>query len=117
MVLCALIKNKIVLCLPGNPFAAVCAFETLGRLIVDRLCGLTEIGPLKAKCVAQNACGKLSNIRRLVRCKIWGNAARFPSRGHANSMLAELADCNALADIPANAPPIEAGSPLEVLLL
>ncbi|MDL2327658.1 molybdopterin molybdotransferase MoeA [Ruminococcaceae bacterium OttesenSCG-928-A11] len=116
-VLAAAVRGKPVLCLPGNPFAALCAFEVLARPAVDKLCGLAAPGAQRIPVTAQNAYGKPSNVRRLVRCRVTGGQAWFPPGGHGSTMLAEMATCNALADIPAGAPPVAAGSPLEVLLL
>ena len=106
--------------LPGNPVAALAAFEVLGRPVVLRLLG-RQPGPRPAVAAAlSHALLQEPGPVRLIRMQVWWEAGRLRARvaGHQGAgMLHSLAAANAWARMPQGIAEVPAGSAIEVELL
>lgn len=110
-------EGKPVFCLSGNPFAAAATFEVLVRSVLERMRGRDNWKP-------QRVCGKLdtafpksSGVRRFIRGRIEDGTVWLPEGGHSSGMLASMAGCNCLVDIPAGSHGLEPGTDVEVILM
>lgn len=116
-VLAAVVRDKPVLCLSGNPFAAAATFEVIARPLLCRLAGWSNPMPRRVTGVLADTFPKASPGRRLVRARLEGSAVSLPSGEHVSGALSALIGCNCLIDIPAGSPPLKAHTPVEVVLL
>lgn len=112
----AVLYGKPLLCLSGNPFAALVTFELLARPLVRRFSGWDEV-PRRCRAVLDSAFEKSSNRRRFVRAILTRGHVSFPQACHSSGGLAGLAQCNCLADIPAGSPPLRPGDTVEIIML
>ena len=110
------VGRGILLCLAGNPFAAVAGFELMGMPLLRYLMGRRDILSRRTVGTLENGFEKASRGRRFVRATIEGNKVRLPE-GHSSGMLASLIGCNCLIDIPAGSPPLEPGMSVQVVLM
>ncbi|MDR1243478.1 MAG: molybdopterin molybdotransferase MoeA, partial [Deltaproteobacteria bacterium] len=109
--------GKILLCLSGNPYAASATFEVLAVPALHKLSGNKQFSLLRQNGISRSEFGKPSDMRRLVRARVSGQEVFIPPSGHASGMLRALAGCNCMIDIPAGAPPLQKGMPVEVILI
>ena len=107
-------QGKPILFLSGNPFAAAATFELLARPLLAALAG--EAGPRWGEGVLDTPFPKASPKRRFIRGRYENGHITLPE-GHSSGMLASLVGCNCLAELPAGAPPAEAGTRVRILLL
>lgn len=116
-VLAAVYRNKLLLCLSGNPFAAATNFELLGRPVLAGLSGDNRINYNRTKAVMDAGFGKSSPGRRFVRAVYTDGKVRPSGFNHSPGALLSLLGCNALIDIPAGTGPLNPGDEVEVVLL
>lgn len=109
------LDNKLIICLSGNPFAALATFEMLVRPALIYLSGGSNVLPQYQRAVAQTAFKKESHTRRFIRAKLQGERAFIPDQGHSSGAIGALAECNCLVDIPEGTPSIEIGDLLSVV--
>ena len=112
-----LVGGTPVLALSGNPFAALAVFEVLGRPAVERLSGRTGDFPRRLRAVLRGGYPKASPVRRLLRGRLEGGTVTIAGGGHASGMLAGLAGCNCLVDIPAGTAGIAEGDEVGLFVL
>ena len=115
--LCGLYEGKLLICLSGNPFAALACFELFAKPVLERLSGCT--GEVNARVRARLAGGfpKASPGRRLVRARFDGARVRLTGDNHSSGSLATMIGCNCLIDIPAGSGPLADGEEVEIVLL
>ena len=111
------IAGKPVLCLSGNPFAALATFEMLARPVLHRLSGKAGEAFVRRCARLETGFPKPSDLRRFVRARYNGETVVPPAAGHSSGGIGSLAGCNCLIDIPAGSPPLAPGDKVEVLLL
>ena len=109
--------GKLILCLPGNPFAAFMSFELLARPALGKLAGLKDFRACRIRAVLRGTFPKHSHQRRFIRGCMVGGEVFVEKEGHAAGSLSSLTRCNCLIDIPAASPPLPDGSAVEVLTL
>ena len=109
-------RDKPILSLSGNPFAAFTTFELLGRPLLTALTGEPALLPRRERAVLDTPFPKGSPIRRFVRGKYENGRVTLPE-GHYSGALRSLAGCNCLVDIPAGSGPLAAGETVDILLL
>jgi len=111
--------SRLIICLSGNPGACMVGYHLLAAPVIRRLQGISPfVTPIKALCT--NSFGKAGGPRRFLRAhaEIHGNAWKVEVLpGQKSSMLRSYIYCNALIDLPAGHPPLEAGSEVSVILL
>lgn len=112
----ALLKDRPVLCLSGNPFAATVAFEVLGRPMLSALGGRPDLLPRRAGGVLLNGFDRPTQVRRFLRARLEGGGITLPE-GHANGNLFSMVGCNCLVDTGDCKAPLSAGDRVEAWLL
>ncbi|MDR3161936.1 MAG: molybdopterin molybdotransferase MoeA [Spirochaetaceae bacterium] len=106
--------GKILLCLSGNPFAAVCGFELLGVPLLRRAAGLAEYRPRRVQAVLGEPFPRPSPSRRFLSGRLEGGRVFLSKSGYASGSLSTLIGCNCLLDIPPRSPPLPEGAPVEI---
>ena len=111
--------GKPVIALSGNPAACSIGYEALAAPVLRVLQSLSP-SPRRLAAVCTNSFPKRGGPRRFLRgyavCGQDGwRVLVLP--GQKSSMLRSLIDCNALIDLPAGHPPVEAGSEVSLMLL
>jgi molybdopterin molybdotransferase len=112
-VLCGKYQNKLLVCLSGNPFAAILAFELLVRPVLAKMSGSGGIQYRKA--ILGSPFSKKAGIRRFVRAKLADGRVTLPG-GNTSGRLFTFADCNCFADIPAGTETLNPGDEVDILL-
>ena len=108
--------GKPILSLSGNPFAAFTTFELLARPLLAALAEEPRLLPRQRQAVLTTPYDKPSPRRRFLRGRYEEGRAALPE-GHSSGQLASLVGCNCLVELPAGAPPAEAGQAVQVWLL
>ncbi len=115
--LCAEYQQKLLLCLSGNPFAALASFELVVRPVLAALCKDKQL--LLKSCEA-TLCGsfpKGGGARRFVRSFYENGQVHLQAGNHASGALLLMAGCNCFVDIPQSSPPLVGGERVRVVLL
>jgi molybdopterin molybdotransferase len=112
-VLCGTYKGKLLVCLSGNPFAALLSFELLVRPVLAKMAGCG--GPRYCKAVLDTPFSKKAGIRRFVRAKLDSGRVTLPG-GNTSGRLFTFADCNCFVDVPAETEVLQPGDEADVLL-
>lgn len=115
--LCGLCQDKLILCLSGNPFAALACFEVFAVPVLRALSGETDCALRRTRAILEGAFPKASPGRRLVRARFDGQRAVLTGDNHSSGSLKTMIGCNCLLDLPAGTPPVRSGEPVEVILL
>jgi molybdopterin molybdotransferase len=111
--------GKPVVALSGNPAACSIGYEVLAAPVLRVLQGLSAL-PRRLTAVCTNSFSGRGGPRRFLRGYVicgqdgW-RVLVLP--GQKSSMLRSLIDCNALIDLPAGHPSLEAGSEVSLILL
>jgi molybdopterin molybdotransferase len=114
----AIYKGVPMFHLSGNPFAAATTFELLVRPFIARGGRDESLYTMRKKAVLEDDFIKISNGRRFIRGKVEeGKVSIPPAAEHSSGMLASMAGCNCLIDIPAGTMELHKGSMVEILLL
>lgn len=108
--------GKLILCLSGNPYAAFATFVLLALPVVRKLQGCIRTDQERRKGVMRDSFPKASPGRRFVRAFIQDGEISFPGTGHASGMIASLAGCNCMIDVPAGNPGLSPGDEVEAVL-
>ena len=88
-----------ILSLSGNPFAAICIFELLGRIALSKISNDSTLICKKATAILETDFPKKSGQRRFIRAKYQNGHVEIPSGMHSNNELKALIGCNALIDV------------------
>ena len=112
--------GKLILCLSGNPAAAMITFELIGVPLLKKLMGLTECFPAKIQVNFDDDFIKPSPQRRFLRGKLHldgaGNSVTLTG-GQTNGVLQSLIHCNLLVDIPAGSGRVVRGQQVAALVV
>ena len=112
----AVLDEKPLLALSGNPFASAVTFELLGRwVLAKRACDPT-LAPTEALGVLGQSYEKRRPCRRFLRAVLDSGAVTFPPE-QQNGQMRSMIGCNCLAELPAGDAPVAAGTPVKVFLL
>jgi molybdopterin molybdotransferase len=112
-VLCGKYQNALLICLSGNPFAAILAFELLVRPVLAKMAGSGGIQYRRA--ILGTPFSKKAGIRRFVRAKLADGRVTLPG-GNTSGRLFTFADCNCFADIPSDTETLNPGDEVDILL-
>lgn len=115
--LAMVVDHKPVFCLSGNPFAAAATFEVLVRPVLERMRGRKGWRPECLLGILENPFPKYSSCRRLLRARIENGKVWLPEGRHSSGMLASMAGCNCLVDIPAGTKSLGAGAQVKAILM
>ncbi|AJH00205.1 molybdopterin biosynthesis MoeA protein [Clostridium beijerinckii] len=110
-------RNKPILSLSGNPFAALSTFELLGRPVLSKISGNFNINTRTVTAVMDSDFNKSSKVRRFVRGLYEDGKIKLISNKHSSGMLSSMNGCNALIDIKAGTAKLSDGDDVSVILL
>ena len=113
----ALYENKPLLCLSGNPFAAIATFELMGKQLLYKLGQDPDLKEVRKEAVLQDEFLKESRGRRLIRATYDEGKVYLPKGGHSSGMLGSMIGCNCLIDIKPGTPKLDKGEKVQVVLL
>lgn len=109
----AVYRGTLILCLSGNPSAAVVAFFLLGIPALRKMEGRSDAALEKIRVRLGRDFGKKSPNRRFLPGRLLikdGEAYLEQTEKQGNGMLHPLHGCTLLGELPAGSPPMEAGS-------
>jgi molybdopterin molybdotransferase len=109
--------DKLILCLSGNPFAALVSFELLAGPVFRKMAGQTELLTPRVRASLRGDFPKASASRRFLRAKLVGGEVFTERDGHGSGSFSSLTRCDCLIDIPAGSPPMSDGAAVDVILL
>lgn len=115
--LTGLYRGKLLICLSGNPFAALACFELFAVPVLRTLMGRSDAANRRIRAVLEGGFPKPSGGRRLIRAFFDGERVRLTGDNHSSGSLATAVGCNCLIDIPAGSGPLASGDTVEVVLL
>ncbi len=113
--LCGLYEGKLLICLSGNPFAALACFEVFAAPVLRRLAGQAQVENARVTTVLRGEFPKRSPGRRLIRARFDGNCVRLTGGNHSSGSLSTMIGCNCLIDIPAGSGPLGDGDRVEII--
>jgi len=113
----ALFQEVPMIHLSGNPFAALATFELLAKPALAELTGDWHLRERREKAVLATGFKKAGR-RRFLRGHLENGKVTLPPTGmHASGVLSSMRGCNCLVDVPPASKPLEAGDPVDVILL
>lgn len=110
-------KGIPILSLSGNPFGVAVITELLARPLFQKMKQDDTLRLKHVQGTMADPFGKASGGRRFVRAFWDGSDFHLPSGLHSNGILASMAGCNCLIDIPAGSPALQPGDRAEAVLL
>lgn len=116
-VLAATYKDKLMVGLSGNPFAALVNFEVIIRPLLAYMIGDDKITPICTRAIMGTPFNKKSIKRRFIRVAYKDGNVWINHTNHASGALYTMSLCNALVDIPAGTECIKEGEEVKILLL
>lgn len=112
--------NKFIICLSGNPAAALITFELIAVPLIKKKMGLTNCLPVRTGAILTDEFKKASPQRRFLRGRLYYEAGKsyvMLTGGQSNGVLKSLLNCNAYIDIPAGSGKIDDGQEVSVLVV
>ena len=94
-------KDKIILSLSGNPFAALTNFDLYFPPLAAKMTGCPELDTQTSEAVLCDPYEKVNATRRLVRAYEETGKVYLPVKNHMASVFGNLVKCNCYMDIPA----------------
>lgn len=113
----SLCREKPVISLSGNPFAAIATFELLARPVLAKLSNNEDMKTKYVEAVMENEFNKKSKKRRFIRAYYKNGKVRIVQNKHSSGMLFSMLGCNCLIDIAPGTPKLSAGDKVNVVLL
>ena len=110
-------KNKPIISLSGNPFAAIATFEIMGKEIIYKLTGDMDLKQIRIKSIMEDDFLKSSKGRRIVRGIYKNNKVYLPQGGHSPGMMSSMIGCNCLIDIKPGTKQLLKGDDVEIILI
>lgn len=110
-------KNKPILSLSGNPFAALATFELLGRPLLAKMSGDKSIRTKRTEAVLETDFNKKSNVRRFIRAFYNDSSVKLTNNKHASGILSSMKGCNCLIDIKAGTEALKKGDKVNIILI
>ena len=94
-------RNKVILSLSGNPFAALACFDLYFWPVISKLMGNESYTPKVYDAVLSQNYEKINKMRRLVRAKEECGSVSLPVSEHMSSVFGNTSLCNCYIDVPA----------------
>lgn len=113
----SLYKDKPILSLSGNPFAALATFELLARPILAKLSGNDNLKTKNTIGIMKDEFNKKSSKRRFIRARFENGVVSLLENKHSSGMLASMIGCNCLIDIKKGTEKLGVGDMVNVVLL
>lgn len=92
-------RGRIILCLSGNPFAALANFDYYFPYLASKYTGSEDFLPVEGEAVLQDPYPKKETLRRLIRARIEDGKAYLPAPVHKASVFGNTALCNGYIDL------------------
>ena len=115
-VMFSLYRERPLLSLSGNPFAASATFELFARPLLAKRSGCADLKPIVTEGALAADFKKKGSSRRFVRAVFHDGVVTIP-QGHSSGQLASAVGTNCLAEIPPISEPMPKESRVKVLLL
>lgn len=115
--LCGKYDHALMICLSGNPFAALACFEVFAVPVLRKMSGQSDYESRRIRAKLNGEFGKASKGRRLIRAYFDGMCVRMSGDNHSSGSLATMIGCNCLIDIPAGSDALHTGDEVEIILL
>ncbi|CFY06150.1 MoeA, N-terminal and linker domain [Syntrophomonas zehnderi OL-4] len=115
----SLLDSRLIIGLSGNPAACAVGYQLFVAPALRAMQGLSPY-PKYLTAICSNGFPKKTGSRRFVRGQADWNENGLQVTvlpGQKPSMIRSLFNCNALIDLPAGSPPVEAGSNVSILWL
>jgi molybdopterin molybdotransferase len=115
--LAAVKDGKLLLSLSGSPGAAMLALHKVGMPYIRKLLGRQDLVPETFEAVMAKDYKKKTTMARVLRGNLAfrdGHVYFEHHEGDGNGILSSLAGCDALGEIPAQSPPVQAGQTIRV---
>ena len=112
--------GKFILCLSGNPAAALITFELIAVPLLKKMMGLSSYLPAQIQAVFNDDFIKPSSQRRFLRGHFHlGNEVNFVTLtgGQSNGMLQSMVNCNVLVDVPGGSGKLQKGQKVMVMII
>ncbi|MCM1101520.1 MAG: molybdopterin molybdotransferase MoeA [Clostridium sp.] len=93
--------GRPILCLSGNPYAALVNFEIYFWPLMAKMMGCESFDTVKGSAILQSPYDKVNGMRRFVRAYAKDGKVFLPTQTHASSVVSNLTQCNCFMDIPA----------------
>ena len=113
----SLYKDKPILSLSGNPFAAIATFELMGKELIYKLTGDKEYKMVRKTATMEDNFEKASPSRRFIRAIYNGEKVYLTKGGHSSGILSSMIGCNCLIDIKPGTDKLAKGDKVEIILL
>ncbi|MBR6329068.1 MAG: molybdopterin molybdotransferase MoeA [Lachnospiraceae bacterium] len=97
----AVYKGSILLCLSGNPFAALANFEVYYWEVMAKLMGCEDLKSVIGSAVLKTPYEKVNRHTRLVRAFAKDGEVFIPGSTHHASVISDLTECNCLIELEA----------------
>lgn len=97
----AIFNGKPVLCLSGNPYAALVNFEVYFWDCMAAMTNCREMGSVCEEAVLADVYPKINKHRRFLRAEARGGKVYLPETYHAASVIGNMKRCNCLLDLEA----------------
>jgi molybdopterin molybdotransferase len=118
--LAAVKDGKLLLSLSGSPGAAMLALHKVGMPYIRKLQGRRDLVPETFEAVMAKDYKKKTTMARVLRGNLAfrdGHVYFEHHEGDGNGILSSLVGCDALGEIPADSPPVQAGQSIQVFRL
>lgn len=116
-VLVSVLREKLIISLSGNPFAALANFELLVRPTIAEMMQDASLQVTRTVGIMASDFLKSSKKRRFIRAKYELGNVYLNHNNHASGSLFSMSLCNCLIDIPAGTEGLKLGDSVQVVLL
>lgn len=97
----AVCQDKVILCLSGNPYAAMANFELYFWPAMAKMMHSDSYQTVTETAVLDSEYSKVNRNRRLIRAYAAGGRVMIPTSVHASSVICNLTRCNCFIDLEA----------------
>ncbi len=94
-------KDKVILSLSGNPFAALACFDLYFWPVISKIMGNNSYTPEVYDAELTQDYARVNRMRRLVRAKEDKGRVYLPVSEHMSSVFGNTSSCNCYIDVPA----------------
>ena len=115
--LCGRYRNRLLICLSGNPYGAIANLHLLVRPVLAYMTGREDLQLVRRRARLAGDFGKKSPVRRFVRARVKGHTVRLTDGSNDSGILSSMCWCNCMAEIPAGSGALEAGEEVQVVML
>ncbi len=115
--LCGRYRDRLLICLSGNPYGAIANLHLLARPVLAKMSGREDLELVWRHAKLEKGFGKKSPVRRFVRARVTGHTVRLTDGSNDSGILSSMCRCNCMAEMPAGSGALEAGEMVRVVML